>query len=574
MMKRAKTTSGFTLMELLLSIGLLAMLLAGMYQILDSWMQRAVNRIAAADMMRVQNAAQDYVLANFEPLKTEPINVFVEMDIEDLKEGNYLPAGYQPRNTFRQRIRVFRRNLEVERLNPDGTVSLDVNGDPAVIITIEVVTVSDNPAGAVIRVANQRLRDTAQAGGPRMGIISNMVAPGMTYTGLATSPYNEWYVPLSELQSAGYTASPDSIGGYLAAYGLVNAEATDVNDKWLYRVTIDNRPELNRMATNLNMNSHRVENVGTMIADRMNVTGNAAFRGVAQGVTSETAQAMTVEQALRIDTANEARINMRDNSGACTFTDVGGGNRTISGGGCNIAGGELQVVSGADNAIMTIGTLTADGSVITDFTNVDNTTDSRGISTFENVTGQDMNISTTALAPLVTVTGPTVETIQMQTATMGLAGNANIGSSGETTIKLVAAQVNTGSVSGGHARTFRSSQLDLGNAAEVTNEIRANALDATDTLYLTSVDPAGYNDAYLNRTVVCTPYNGRTYCEPNGVTTWYGGDFRESCTITGTGYQCNHFRLVGGVYQYYGQCTHTRSVGASGQAYHASNCTP
>ena len=570
MMTRRSSSAGFTLLELLLSIGLLSMLLAGMYQLMDSWLQRAANRVAAADMMRVQNAAQDYVLANFEPLKAEPDGVFVEMDIEDLKEGNYLPTGYQPRNNFRQRIRVFRRNIEVDRLNPDGTVSLNEDGSNARITTIEVLTASDNMPGSVIRIANKRLLDTAQAGGPKMGVISNAVLPGTTFSGLVTSVFNEWYVPLTAINSAGYNATPDSLGGYLAVYGLVNAEKTDVNDKWLYRVTIDNRPELNRMATDLHMNSNRMENVGSFVADRVNVTGDVTFRGKSQGTTNETSQAMTVEQALRIDGAGESRINMRSTDDTvCDFVDAGGGNRTVSGG-CavgNVAGGELQVVSGPTNAIMTIGTMTAD---------VDQVTDSHGISTFENVNGQDMNVSTTLLAPTTIVTGNSVTTEQMQTATMSVTNGASIGTAGlGSPNKLFAAQVNPGGTLGGPSRTLRTTQMDIGGTADIQGNLISNGLNATTELYLTSVAPAGYRDPALGgRTVVCNVTSGRTYCEPNGVTTWNAGQFIESCTIDTASYSCTHRRrIVDGSYPYYGACRHNRRTGASGQAYHQTVCT-
>lgn len=582
--------AGFTLLELLLTIGLMGLMLAGMYQIMDNWQQRAVDRIAAADMMRVQNAAQDYVTANFDVIKTEPAGVFTEIDMNDLRSGNYLPTGYQPRNVFRQSIRVFRRNLQVTRLNKDNTPAVDSSGNPVKITTVEVVTVSDNPAGGTIRVANKRLLDAAQAAGPKMGMVSNMVMPGASYANLATSAHNEWFVTLSDLAAAGYTATPDSMGGYLAAYGLVNTEKTDANDSWLYRVTVDGRPELNRMATTLNMNAQRVENVGSFVADRVNVTGNAAFRGIGQGTSSGTSQAMTVEQALRVDSAGESRINMRSTDTAtCTLVDIGGGNRTVSGAACSAAGqvvgGELQVVSGPSNATMAIGTLTADGSVITDYTDVDTMTDSRGVTSFENVTGLNMNVSTTFVAPTTNVTGATIQTQQLQTATMSVTNGANIGNAAEPTIKLVAAQVNTGGTGNAASRTMTSTQMDLGNAATFSGNIIAEGINATESVYLENMT-GGYNDTVINNTVVCAvafpinlhgramPSSPLTYCHPVGRTSWQGDKYREDCTSTSTGYSCDHSREIApSTYQLFGHCVHTYALGASNQAYYDTSCS-
>ena len=145
--------------------------------------------------------------------------------------------------------------------------------------------------------------------------------------------------------------------------------------------------------------------------------------------------------------------------------------------------------------------------------------------------------------------------------------------------------MNTGGLSNGNGQTFQTQQMDIANAAEITGETRAAGIAITggvdSGLYVERVVPAGYTDAYLNRTVVCTQYAPpsdpsrlRTYCEPNGQTYWQSGNFRENCSITANGYTCNHYRLLAGVYTYYGRCTHTRDLGESGQAYHDTVCTP
>lgn len=565
----AMTQKGFTLLELLLVVGLLGMLLAGVYQMFDGWMQRAVNRTAAADMLRVQLAADDYVLANFETFKKDAPNIFQEISIADLKTYNYLPTGYRAMNAFKQPIRVFRRNLRVTKIDSAGAPVIDSSGSIVLITTIEVLTLSDNPSGSTIRIGNKRLMDTAQAGGPRMGIVSQNVLAGSTFSGRVSSVFNQWYVQLSDLGPAGYTATADPLGGYLAAYDRVNSEATDANSAYLYRVGIDGQPELNRMQTQLSMNAHPIENVGTVVADKVNVTGNAAFLGQAQGVAAESAQAMTLEQALRIDSGGaglESRVNMKVTSGACSFAPAGGNNRTIVGGGCHIAGGEIQVISADGNATMGVGTLTADGSMVTDITTDSGVLNAKGISNYISFSGTNMTASDSVVVPRTNVTGGIVQSTEMQTADMSVSNGAIIGAQPRgagMNNQLVAARVQP------NGWDVSSAGLDIGNTAELNGNIYAQGITSSDTMYIENAT-GSYNDAPLGRTIVCTVYGGRSYCEPSGWTNWPNG-IHEYCYNGGANYyRCDHYNAS---YSYIGSCNHFRSTGASGQAYHASSCS-
>ncbi|MBU6235120.1 MAG: shufflon system plasmid conjugative transfer pilus tip adhesin PilV [Alphaproteobacteria bacterium] len=571
---RLATQKGFTLLEVLMVIGLMSMLLAGMYKVFDDWAQRSQNRTAASDILRLQNAAEEYVLANFDAFTTgADLNVFREIDINDLKTFNYLPSGYVARNAFKQDMRVFRRFVHVEKKNRDGTDALNASGSQIYINTIEVVAVSDNRGAVIVRVPNKRLLDTAQAGGPDMGVISNMVLAGTTFVNRATSVYNGWYVALAALAGAGYAATPDANGGYLSSYGIVTAEGTEPNDEWLYRLAINGRPELNRMDTDLRMNNNPIQNVGTFVADKVNVTGNAVMRGVGQGVTSDTAQAMTVEQAMMVAGATESRVNMKDTSGVCRFA-TSGLNRTVNdtAGTCTMQGGEVQVIAATGNATMGLTTLTADGSTITDITNVTNNTDSRGVSNFQTLTATgNMTATQQVIAPTTNVTGNTIGTQQLQ------AGNMTVTANSTVTGNLVAARVQP---TNGYSVTSR--QMDVANTATIQGQIRANALNATSSLYLNNIRfPGGvttpgstttYVDTVLTRTIRCTVHtNNRTYCEPTGSHTWPNG-VSETCTVPAwpsTGYSCNYFN--GAIFL--GTCTFTRSIGASNQAYHSVSCT-
>mgnify|MGYP000461564902 CR=1 FL=1 len=573
----AHRQAGFTLLELLLSIGVLGLLLAGMYGIFNSWTERAINRQAATDMLRLRTAAHDYVLANFDTFSADPPNIFQEIDVDDMKPDNYLPSAYEPINAFRQQMRVFRRNLQVNKIDTAGNAMMDSFGNFIILTTIEVVVVSDNPPGDVVRAGNKRLIDAATAGGPAMGISADLVMPSMTFTNVVASVLNQWSVPRAALAAAGYAATPDTDGGYLATYDLVSSEFSDANDHWLYRVQIDGRPELNRMQTNLDMNANELQNTGTVIADKFLVEGNAAFRGQAQGAAADTAQAMTVEQALRIDTGGDVRLNMKTPTAGCSFSAaVDGGNRVLSGSGCAISGGEIQTVgeAGGDGRMMVANNMVAKGNVITDFTNVQNTTNVAGISTFDTVTGATMNTSTTALAPTTNITGGSIIAEQYQ------AGNMSV-TNGATSNQLVMARA-----APGPAFQFSTNQMEVGNGVQLTGRLAAANVTAdapgnSAILYLDNAQaPGGYSDPNMNtpsgaaRQIECVAHtNGRTYCEPRGSTYYLGNTVYDNCWGTGTGYMCQYWRNTLYGWQYYGECTFTRSTGNSGQAYHSYSCS-
>lgn len=544
---KRQNQKGFTLLELLLSIALLALLLAGIYKIFDDWLTRSVNRTAAADMMRVQSAAEDFVFANFEAMRADPPG-FIEIPVAALIAANHLPNGYQAVNAFRQSVRAFRRNLVTQRLNRDGTGAVNTMGQPIMITTIEVLTLSDNN-GAIDIVENDRLLDAARAGGPKMGVVMNIVLGGtVTFTNNIASPMGEWSIPLADINAL-YTRTATAVGGYLAVHGLVSSESSEANDNYLYRVSVNQRPELNRMATDLNMGSNPITNVGTFVADDVVVNGNAAFLGITQGLTTDTAQALTIDQALRVEGAgaDESRIYMRQASGTCglgALPAAPGGTRTMAPvGACTVSGGELNVISAAatnkDATADIAGDLRADGSILTDITTVTDTTTSDGISTFRELRGTDLTASLNVVAPTSQVNGNLIQTRQLQTGELLLnAANSTIDDA------LVTANA--------RPNQFQSQTMDVLNTATFTGNLEADALVAERALTINDATPAGYRDnnpdAARRRNAVCTRTAGRTYCEPaNGSSIQWANGYTETCFIVaGKGYRCDFTKTATG----------------------------
>ncbi|HEY8964613.1 MAG TPA: prepilin-type N-terminal cleavage/methylation domain-containing protein [Alphaproteobacteria bacterium] len=606
-----KVQSGFTLLELLLTIGLIAMLLTGVYQMFDNWLQRAVNRQAAADTLRLQQAAADYTFTNFDTLRAAAVSggtvgVFNEIDIADMIAGNYLPTGYAALNVFRQPMRVFARVRQTPRLKSDGTNAVDGSGNPILISVIDVLTISDNPAGLTTYIPNNRLLDAALAGGPQMGVYSDMTLRAANFAGWIASAQGSWYFDPGDLAAAGYVANPDpALGGYLAAFDIVNGENMDVNDNYLYRVTIDARPELNRMNADLYMNSNQIEDVSSMVADKVVITGNAAFRGVGTGGATATSQAMTVDQALRVDNTGglTSRFNMVSDN--CSFTDGNAnGLRDLSAAaGCSVQGGELQVISGNSDATMGIGNFRSIGSVITDSTIVAaaGNTFSQGVSTFQDVDGTDLaassrviggtNVPATVIAPTTNITQGTLTTQEMQASTVNIFDVGPVDNRGVAVGTLVNGPLVAAAVRPQGANTFTTDSMELGNAATLNGNLVVQNINVNTALQVGRIDtnPAGgahapetFTDTVLNRQVRCTykAANGKTYCEPTGDTRYEwpaasGVYYWMRCTIGADGYTCDHYKTSIIPANYLGQCVYDRDdSGSSVKATHSEVCTP
>lgn len=266
MNKFIKKQNGISLLEVLMVVGIMSVLVTGAAEIFDDWFEKSVNRKVASEMSELQNSAEQYVTLNMDTITGTMIpnaGDTAELDIADMIDRDFLADEYSARNSFGQSLRVLLRNAGNDTVG--GTA-------------VEVVTIADDRDGLDSRVADRRLFDAALAGGPELGLISAADLGATCCDGNIQSAYGEWSVELSDFSGL-YSRTPDiDLGGYMAAYGRVSAnEARD--DRLLYRVEVDSRPELNRMMTNLDMNAQNINNVGTLVSDNLTVGRNAIMDG-------------------------------------------------------------------------------------------------------------------------------------------------------------------------------------------------------------------------------------------------------------------------------------------------------
>lgn len=260
-----KKQNGLSLLEVLLAITVMTVIMTGIAQIFDDWFKRSINQKVATEMLDLQDAAEQFVKLNHERMRTvevPDVGDVNEVDIADLIDGGFLSPDYRARNSFGQGLRVLIRNVN------DTTVGG---------VAIEVVTVGDDINGDN-RMVDGRLFDAALAGGPKLGLVSDMNLGPNCCNGNIQSALGEWSVDLSDFSSL-YNRTPDiNHGGYMAAYGRVSLN-DDIDERYLYRVEIDGRDHLNRMMTNMDMNQQDIINAGTVVSDSMNVSGDATLNG-------------------------------------------------------------------------------------------------------------------------------------------------------------------------------------------------------------------------------------------------------------------------------------------------------
>ncbi|ODP35033.1 shufflon system plasmid conjugative transfer pilus tip adhesin PilV [Pandoraea sp. ISTKB] len=111
-------------------------------------------------------------------------------------------------------------------------------------------TVGGNP------IPEKQMRAIAKMAGTSGGFVSAL-SPGN-----ATGAGGGWTAVLSD-----YGANPAT--GHLAA-GLFYQNAAQAN-QYLYRVSVPGKPEVNRMETNIDLNSHDINNGGTVNATKVNL---------------------------------------------------------------------------------------------------------------------------------------------------------------------------------------------------------------------------------------------------------------------------------------------------------------
>ena len=268
MRQTTENQKGFSLVEVLLVVGIFAVIAMGAVQILTDWSRTMINRATGEYLKIVHDSGQNYVRANFiallNDINSSGDSTVIEIPIAQegtnpyfLKDGStFLPSDAGDTTPLRQNVRVLVRKLDT---TTDKT-------------TLEVITITQDRL-----VADNRLRDIAIAGGPDAGYVSAVDPTGGGDT-IMLSAYGKWVLDYDDFSSYFTPAPAQGAGGYSVIYSRV--QDTDVfQQDVLYRIAIPGSPQYNRMETDLNMNGFGVVGVDTLTADFASVAGAANING-------------------------------------------------------------------------------------------------------------------------------------------------------------------------------------------------------------------------------------------------------------------------------------------------------
>lgn len=233
-MRTRKNQSGFTLLEMIVVIGLMAIGMILIYTMMANSAERERETVAASHMRRIVDAADRYISDNYAALiATADATTPAILTPATLRSAQYLGNQVGDLNPYGQ-------TYEIRVLEPTAgrlQALIITNGGQGV------------PEGSLRRIARQI--------GPEGGYVSS--SGNTTVTGA----YGGWSTSLSSYGSAN--------GAGRIGASLFFRDGQQVSD-FIYRSSVTGRPELNTMNAPLNMGNNNLTNAN-------GVTANGAIQG-------------------------------------------------------------------------------------------------------------------------------------------------------------------------------------------------------------------------------------------------------------------------------------------------------
>ena len=238
---------GFTLLELLLVIGLLAVLFLGITKITNSWMNAEIASGAGQHMQRVTKSVEEFVGGNWSTLT----------ETADALSGTGTWA-----------------NLRT-KLNDEGLLNnnqlVSPLGAPLRIAFSRVGGLSRVVIYTTTTLPYERVAEAARQSGNSGGTISRFPNATNAYGG-----YGQWRLPVTQLLPASAGAFPctPTNNAQSCFVSVISFSNTTLCGLYLYRNTTS-CTDGTTMAADLNMNNRNITNANTVTTRTMEVTENA-----------------------------------------------------------------------------------------------------------------------------------------------------------------------------------------------------------------------------------------------------------------------------------------------------------
>lgn len=241
-----KHSGGFTLLELLLVVGLSATLIISFGRLSTLWANRELAELSGAHMNQITEVVESYIRTE-RPAAGGDVTADITAN---------LPTGLTMTNPLRR----------------DVSVQLRVTGSE-----YQAVIYTD---GAII--PHSRLLPAARAAGAAGGLVNNLTTAG----NIAESAFGLWTTDLAA-NFGGLAPTVTNDGGQLVSYLSFSIE--EVFGAYLYRENLGD-PDLNTMFTDLNMNGNAIRAASevetndldvynTATVDSLAVVGDTTFNG-------------------------------------------------------------------------------------------------------------------------------------------------------------------------------------------------------------------------------------------------------------------------------------------------------
>ncbi|MDK9702576.1 MAG: shufflon system plasmid conjugative transfer pilus tip adhesin PilV [Sulfuritalea sp.] len=250
--------NGITLLELVIALGLMAGVMTGLYQLVDTFNQNTRTAVVSQHMSTVGQAAQAYIKDNYSAVSavataTTPALIRVST----LSGANYLQSGYSVSNTYNQNVCV----LVLQPVANQLAALVVAEGGTAIddLSLGQIAALMGAAGGGVYSSATTTLKGAMGGWSTGVGNFANANAAGLHCDGTAGAVSIAAGHPIMALWFAG----------------------GDVTSGFLYRNAVAGHPELNQMQTALDMNSNAITNAATVALNTVVTTGAAcATNGV------------------------------------------------------------------------------------------------------------------------------------------------------------------------------------------------------------------------------------------------------------------------------------------------------
>lgn len=250
--KARNTQAGFVSVEAMGALLIFMLLLPVLSGLWNMGMNEVKKRAIADHLTRVVTASQGYMAKHYDVLfTTATATTGKSVSIDTLRAENFLPDGFNDTNAWGQGYTLYVRKPAPDKL--EGIVLTSggrghENADP--------------------HFANVLVPATAAMAGGFAGFVPTGQVGGQTNTELRGS-YSGWRLSLAS------QGLPDVGAGHLGA--LVSLDQASIGKDFLYRVKVPGQPELNAMATELDMTDHAINRVKSLQFENHDLASMATF---------------------------------------------------------------------------------------------------------------------------------------------------------------------------------------------------------------------------------------------------------------------------------------------------------